>query len=83
MDLSKHISDFIGTTILPGTPEEKILASESLFDDGIIDSLGLQQLIIHLEEEFGIFIEEEHLIPENFETVSGVSTLVESLAEAH
>ena len=79
MELEKNISDFIGSEILPGTPVDKILDSKSLFDDGIVDSLGLQQLVIHLEAEYDVFIEEEHLVPENFETVAGISSLVGSL----
>lgn len=80
MNIENRIIAFIGSEILPGTPEQRISASQSLFDDGIIDSLGLQQLVLHLESEFDVFIEEEHLIPENFETVAGICTLVETLS---
>jgi len=79
MDFLQNIANFIGAEILPGTPVTKIVSSESLFDDGIIDSLGLQQLVLHLETEYDVLIEEEHLVPENFETVAGISALVSAL----
>ena len=81
MELLNRISTFIGSEILPGTPLEKIIGSRSLFDDGIIDSLGLQQLVVHLESEFDVLIDEEHLVPENFETVSGICSLIHSLTK--
>lgn len=80
MDLANEIATHIGTEVLPGTPTDKILGSSSLFDDGIVDSLGLQQLIIYLENEHDVMVEEEHLVPENFETVSGIAALVQQLS---
>lgn len=82
MELERSIVDFIGNELLPGTPADKIQTSGSLFDDGIIDSLGLQQLIVYLETEFDIIVEEDHLVPENFETVSGMSSLVQTLSSS-
>ncbi len=81
MDLENKIASHIGTEVLPGTPVDKIMSSSSLFDDGIVDSLGLQQLIVYLENEHDVFVEEEHLVPENFETVSGIARLVSQLSD--
>lgn len=81
MEIEQRISEYIGSQILPGTPIDKIVNSTSLFDDGIVDSLGLQQLVYFLESEFDVFVEEDHLVPENFETLSGISSLVRALSE--
>lgn len=80
-ELENEIARHIGDQILPGTPQDKILASSSLFDDGIVDSLGLQQLIVYLEDNHDIEVEEDHLVPDNFETVAGIAQLVKKLGE--
>jgi acyl carrier protein len=41
----------------------------SLLVPGILDSLSVLQLVLFLEEQFGVVVAAEDLIPENFETV--------------
>lgn len=53
-----------------------------LLEEGIVDSLGLQQLVSFLETEFGVVVDDEHLLPENFETLTAVTALVTKLASA-
>ena len=47
--------------------------------DGLIDSLGLEQLITFLEDTFDIQIADEDTIEENFESLDAVTALVEEL----
>jgi acyl carrier protein len=49
---------------------------ESLLKRGIIDSMGFIQLIQFIEEEFNIKVENEEMIPENFETISGIARFI-------
>ena len=74
--LENEIAGFIATHILPGSSTDHILASTSLFEDGFVDSLGLQQILIHVEDEYDIEVDEDDLIPENFATVGGIAGLV-------
>ena len=50
--------------------------SESLLEAGIIDSMGMVDLIGHLESEFGISIDEDDMTPENFDSVDAICTYV-------
>lgn len=81
-DLEQAVAEFIGSEVLPGTPADKILSSSSLFDDGIVDSLGLQQLIAHIEDSHAVIVEEDNLVPENFETVAGIAQLITQLKQS-
>lgn len=45
---------------------------------GAVDSLGIEQLIGHLEEAFGIVLDDEELVFENFESLPTLAALVES-----
>jgi len=55
----------------------EINASTLILSDSILDSMNLLLLITHVEEEYGIYINEEDLIPENFETPGKIVTLLQ------
>lgn len=43
---------------------------ESLFKAGIIDSLGVFRLISFLEETFPVTVDDQDMVPENFQSVN-------------
>jgi acyl carrier protein len=43
-----------------------------LLESGILDSLSLLQLVVFLEERFGITVGDADLLPQNFETVNTI-----------
>jgi acyl carrier protein len=49
---------------------------DHLLEHGIIDSLGVLDLVAHLEQEFGISIGDDDLSPENFQSVSRLAAFV-------
>jgi acyl carrier protein len=54
------------------------LSDESSFlDEGIIDSTGVLELVSFLEEEFGIAVDDEELIPENLDSINRVTSYLE------
>jgi acyl carrier protein len=52
---------------------------ESLTETGVIDSIGLLQLVDYLESSYKIEIPMELITPENFDTLSGISQSVMNL----
>jgi acyl carrier protein len=44
----------------------------SFLEEGIIDSTGVLELVSFLEEEYGIAVEDEELIPENLDAINNV-----------
>ncbi|MGC1484874.1 MAG: acyl carrier protein [Candidatus Acidiferrum sp.] len=51
-------------------PEERWLES------GLIDSLGILDLVHFLEEEFKVQVTDEELLPDNFQSLQAVSAFV-------
>lgn len=61
-----------------GLPAEHELDRDaSLVQSGLVDSLGMEELILFLEDEFGIEIADEDLLPDNFDSVTAIVSLVE------
>lgn len=45
---------------------------------GAVDSLDIEQLVDYIGEEFGVWIVDEEMIEENFESIPALAALVES-----
>ena len=61
--------------------EQIDFSSDSLVDDGILDSLTITEIIALLTMEFDIEIPYEEIIEENFNSVAGLAAMVERLQD--
>jgi acyl carrier protein len=50
--------------------------SDSLLDNGIIDSTGVLELVAHLEETYGISVADHELIPDNLDSIANITAYV-------
>lgn len=55
--------------------------TESLTQKGIIDSIGLLELMDFICETYSIEIPEDMLTPENFDTLEGITKMIITLAK--
>ena len=58
--------------------DEPLDADDSLFERGLIDSLGITILIAHLEKKFGITVPQHDLLPDNFDSINAITEYVNS-----
>jgi len=65
------VKNFIVENFLFGN-DDGLKDDTSFLDEGIIDSTGILELVSFLEEEFGIAVEDEELIPENLDSIKNV-----------
>ncbi len=72
MDHVESIRNFIVENFLFGDGGQ-LEADTSFLDSGIIDSTGLLELIAFLEENFEISIDDEEMLPENFDSLNNIS----------
>ena len=57
--------------------------NESLIEGGIIDSLGLVELIGYIENTYGIIVGEDDLVPENFDTLAAIQMFISNRISPH
>jgi acyl carrier protein len=55
---------------------KKVGDDEPLLKNGLIDSLGILEIVTFLEKEFDVAISDDELLPENFESLSSLSNFV-------
>ena len=50
---------------------------QSLLEGGVIDSLAILKLLSFIEEKFSITLSDDDFVPENFETINCLCSLIE------
>jgi acyl carrier protein len=70
------IRDFVVERLAPATGRTQVAGDEDLIDTGVLDSLGIFQLVAFLEERFGVAIADTEITPENFGTLERIERLV-------
>lgn len=61
----------------PQAKKKNLRDSDKLLESGIVDSLGILDLVAFLESDFQVHISDEELLPENFQTVDAIAQFVE------
>ena len=57
--------------------KRRIGNDDALLENGILDSLGVLDLIGFIEGAFGVSFVDEELVPENFQTIDRVAACIE------
>ena len=77
MSVEQKIRDYILDNYL-FTDDQSVLSNEDSFlDKGIIDSTGIMEVIFFLEEEFGVQVEDDEMVPENLDSVKNIVAYIE------
>lgn len=74
-DYAERIETFVHARF-PLARERGIARDESLLDEGILDSLGILDVVAFLEESFGVSVQDEELDPENFDSIDALASFV-------
>lgn len=78
MQVETSIKEYIEKKFLRSETKKDISTEESLLDSGLIDSMGIFELVAFLEKEFNIEISDEDLVPDNFESINLIAKMVEN-----
>ena len=50
----------------------------SFLENGVVDSMNVMELVLLLEEKWGIKVEDTEIVPDNFDSVSRLAEFVRS-----
>lgn len=78
MSIADSVRNFIVDEAQWDGPREQLSDDYPLLEKGLIDSLGVFHLVTFLEGEFGVEVQDEELVPENFGTIANIARLVAS-----
>jgi acyl carrier protein len=75
-DLHNQVRGFILENYLFTDDDSALGFDESLLDRGIVDSTGMLEIIMFIEDELGVTVEDEEMIPENLDSVNRIAAFV-------
>lgn len=76
MDRKNMLMDYIKKEIMRNE-KAKITEQEDLLSEGILDSLGILQLVAYINDTFGIEIPDRDVVYENFHSVNALTTYLQ------
>jgi len=72
MDVSSKVREFIRGSFLV----DEFKDDDSFLANGLIDSLGMMQLVSFVESEWKLSVKDTDLVPENFDSVANIAAFV-------
>ena len=76
--LRDRIQKFILENYLFTSDRSALGLDDSLLGRGIVDSTGMLEIIMFIEEQLGVTVKDEDMIPENLDSVNRIAAFVES-----
>ncbi|CAL7959608.1 Acyl carrier protein [Gammaproteobacteria bacterium] len=71
--IKSEIRSYILENFLFGYRENELLDNTSFLEIGVLDSMGIMELVAYLQREYGISVSDEEIIPENLGSVDCVT----------
>ncbi len=75
--MREQLRSYILENFMFGSSPEELDDNDSLLETGVLDSTGVLELVLHLEQTYGIAVDGNELVPENIDTVNRLQTLLE------
>jgi acyl carrier protein len=80
--LREKIRSFVLENYLFTSDTSALGLDDSLLGRGIVDSTGMLEIIFFIEEQLGVKVKDEEMIPDNLDSVSKIANFVSSRRQA-
>ncbi len=74
--ISEKLRKFIAETILFSNNGYPYPDDASFLENGIIDSMNIMEIVMFVEDRFGIKVEDSEIIPDHFDSVARIADFV-------
>jgi acyl carrier protein len=74
--IEESIRNYIAENILFSGNGYGYSDDASFLEEGIVDSMGIMELVMFVGDTFGITVEDEELVPDNFDSVSRLASYI-------
>jgi acyl carrier protein len=75
--ISHSTRQFILKTF-PSSRRNSLKDTDPLLESGVIDSLGVLDLVAFIETEFNVKVDDEDLVPENFQNIALITSYIQN-----
>jgi acyl carrier protein len=81
MTIESQVKDYIAQNLLFSDNGYPYSDDVSFLDEGIVDSVGVMELVAFVEDNFHVSVEDLDITPENFDSVSKIAAYVRRKAK--
>ena len=74
--IRKKVETFVIDNFVFDEDSTSLSATDSLLETGLLDSTGVLELVGYLEEEFGLSIDDDEIVPENLDSIQAITVFV-------
>jgi acyl carrier protein len=82
MNIEEKIKQYVAENILFSDNGYPLPEDASFMEAGIIDSLGVLELAMFVEESFGLKVDQQDMVPQNFDSVTQLAAYIRQRATA-
>jgi acyl carrier protein len=75
-EIKQRVRDFVVENFLFGEADERLLDSSSLLQEGFVDSSGVMEMLLFLDEEFGVEVPAKDLLEENVGSINLIANYI-------
>lgn len=75
--IEQQLRQFVVDNFMFGQDGDGLANDDSFLDRGIVDSMGVLELVGFLEESYGIKVQDQELIPANLDSIDNVVKFLE------
>lgn len=77
MDVQESLREFMISDL---SADPSVLSADyDLLENGVVDSLGMFELVRFIEERLGVEVADDELVPENFQSLNAITGMIERL----
>jgi acyl carrier protein len=78
MEIEPQIRDYVARNLLFSDNGFGYGDDASFLQEGIVDSVGVLELVLFVEETFGVEVNDQEIIPDNFDSVDKLANYIRS-----
>jgi acyl carrier protein len=76
MTIEDQIRRYVADNFLFSDDSHALAEEMSFLEEGIVDSTGVLELVMFVEEMFGLTVEDDDIVPENFDSVGQLGAYI-------
>jgi len=76
MQIEPQIRQYLAENFLFSDNGYELEDEASFLEEGVVDSTGVLELVMFVEEAFSITVQDEEIVPQNFDSVSQLAAYI-------
>ena len=78
MEIEAQIRKYVAQNLLFSDNGFEYDDDDSFLQEGIVDSVGVLELVLFVEETFGVAVDDREITPDNFDSVNKLARYIRS-----